>query len=375
MDSASTAASPLASTWLAKGDVNFEQKEGFPNGLIEMKTAKGNDDPYVHLKDANFENGTIEFDVKPINDEWPTVRFRVHDENNAEEFYIRPNPNCAVAIDCLQYTPRMRGRMLWDSNYEYQRAAPFDETGWNHVKLVISGRRMNVYINRSAQPALVVDELEGAGGAGSIELQGPATFTNIVIAPGATEGLSAKPLLDLTANDNGYLRHWQMVGAQPLTGHEEPNFNDAPGAQASWTPIQAERLGLVNLARHLDRVAPHASPSYAWLKTTVHSDSDQVKQVSLGYLRVVTVFVNGQPVYSGKNLYNMPSERKQPDGRLGWQMATSRCHSKRVTTRSWWRCEAIPPTCLTNTDMACVSTSMMRVAQKAAISAAATEAR
>jgi hypothetical protein len=49
------------------------------------------------------------------------------------------------------------------------------------------------------------------------------------------------------------------------------------------------------------------------LKTTVHSDGDQMMQVSLGYLRVATVFVNGQPVYSGKNLYNTPSERQQLD--------------------------------------------------------------
>ncbi|MET0616880.1 MAG: hypothetical protein ABWZ54_03865 [Luteibacter sp.] len=36
----------------------------------------------------------------------------------------------------------------------------------------------------------------------------------------------------------------------------------------------------------------------------------------LGFLREVTVFVNGKPAFEGKNLYNVPGGRQAPDGRL-----------------------------------------------------------
>lgn len=313
----SSASLPMAARWQVTGDVSFKQKEGIPSGLMVMNASKGHDEPQARLKGVEFENGTIEFDVKPIDDEWPTVRFRVHDASDAEEFYIRPESDCSVAIDCLQYAPIIRGRMLWDSNYEYQHSAPFRDNEWNHVKLVISGRRMNVYINRMALPTLVVGDLEGMGGPGSVELQGPAIFTNVVVAPGDIDGLSSKPLPDPTARDRGYLRHWQMSGPFRLVGHAEPvNFGDMPDARSAWLPIQAERFGLVNLARRVDPTSDRKVPRYTWLKTTLHSDQSQMKRVSLGYLRIVKVFVNGQPVFSGKNLYNTPSERKQPDGRL-----------------------------------------------------------
>jgi hypothetical protein len=53
----------------------------------------------------------------------------------------------------------------------------------------------------------------------------------------------------------------------------------------------------------------------AWLKTTITSDQSQTKKVAIGWLREVWVFVNGELVYTDKNLYQPPSARKTPDGR------------------------------------------------------------
>ena len=40
-------------------------------------------------------------------------------------------------------------------------SAPILE-GWNHFKLVVSGRRMNVYINNAQQPTLAVGDLDSS---------------------------------------------------------------------------------------------------------------------------------------------------------------------------------------------------------------------
>jgi hypothetical protein len=59
--------------------------------------------------------------------------------------------------------------------------------------------------------------------------------------------------------------------------------------------------------------------SLTWLKTTISSAASQSKNAAIGWSREVWVFVNGQRVYADKNLYQPPSARKPPDGRLSLQ--------------------------------------------------------
>lgn len=111
---------------------------------------------FAALKDLTFSNGTIAFDVKAIGEDMPGIRFRQRDANTAEEFYIRVEADCPAAQDCLQYTPVTHGRMLWDTYVQYQKPAPFVESQWNHIKLVISGRRMKVELNRAVAEAIIL---------------------------------------------------------------------------------------------------------------------------------------------------------------------------------------------------------------------------
>jgi hypothetical protein len=108
------------------------------------------------LNDLKFRDGTIEFDVDPIGKMGAGIGFRMRDKDTFEDFYLRPRPNCAGAWDCTQYTPYSRGVLLWDLYPRYQAPAPLREGEWNHVKLVVSGRRMNVFVNGAKSPALQV---------------------------------------------------------------------------------------------------------------------------------------------------------------------------------------------------------------------------
>ncbi len=140
-------------------------------------------------KDVTLKDGTIEFDVQPMVMGTGMV-FRRKDEKTYEMFYFRPNGDCAKAPDCLQYAPETRGILLWDVFPQYQVPAPIRDGEWNHVKLVISGKRMNMYVNHSATPTLKVGRLEGDASDGAVGLSGPGYFANLVVIPGATEGLS-----------------------------------------------------------------------------------------------------------------------------------------------------------------------------------------
>ena len=68
---------------------------------------------------------------------------------------VRPSgPACSTR-------PQTHGVLLWDFFPQYENRAPLRENGWNHIKMVVSGRRMNVFVNDATSPTLEVGRLEG----------------------------------------------------------------------------------------------------------------------------------------------------------------------------------------------------------------------
>ena len=292
-----------------KSDVQFIGHEGFPQGAIVVKNGS------VALNDLKFRDGTIEFDMKATEQDIPGIQFRRQGEpghQDAEEFYLRSFPECRASDDCIQYAPVIHGFMLWNAYPQYQTRAPILD-GWNHFKLVVSGRRMNVYINNSPQAILAVGNLESSSTEGLIQLRGPAVFANLTIDPGAVEGLGSRPTPDPTAADAGMVRQWLLGSQTPARFGKDPAFSEAP-SDTAWRPIVSGRFGLVNLNREFE-LTRHP-PLFTWLRTNVISDSTQDKFVQLGWLGHVWVFVNGKLITQGKNLYDPDYERRAPDGRL-----------------------------------------------------------
>ncbi|MGA2538540.1 MAG: family 16 glycoside hydrolase [Terracidiphilus sp.] len=299
------------------GTVNFVEFKGKPS--IELKAgnyAQHVPSGAVALNDLTFRNGTIEYDVAATSDMGASFVFRRADKDNYEMFYLRPRPNCDAAPDCVQYAPQTHGVLLWDLFPQYQGPAPLRMGEWNHVKLVVSGKRMNVFINGSTAPTLKIGRLEGDTGEGSLMLQGPGIFANLVVTPDEVEGLTSDPEGDATASDERYVRHWQISPFSKLDNDQSPTLADMPASSASWVPLEAERGGLVNASRVYGLPLPRPDRAVVWLKTTIRSDSAQQKHVSLGWAREIVVFVNGQLVFADKNLFQPPVARKTPDGRL-----------------------------------------------------------
>jgi hypothetical protein len=296
-----------------KPDVQFLSQEGFPQGLLVLKSGSAT------LNGLKFRNGIIEFDMKGIGEDIPGVQFRQQGAlgaQNAEELYVRISPNCRASNDCVQYTPRINGFMLWNSYPQYQTRA-FILDGWNHFKLVVSGHRMNVYINGLPNPALAVGSLEGNSMEGGLEFSGPAFFANLTVTPDAVEGLSPERTPDPTDGDRGIVRHWRLGPLASFHVGVDPKYADLPDPPNSWRSVTAGRFGMVNLNRAF--TFTNQRPSLTWLRTSVTSDRGQSKRVSLGWIGQVWVFVNGRLVTQGKNFYNAEGERRGPDGRLSFE--------------------------------------------------------
>jgi hypothetical protein len=302
--------------WQTKENAEFLRQLGFFHGLMRLNS--GN----AVLKGVTFSDGTIEFDVNTIGRGAPGVAFRLQDDENFELLYFRPDPNCPAFRACIQYAPETHGVLLWDLFPQYQTRAPLRETGWNHIKMVVSGHRMNVFVNDVPSPTLTVGRLEGDAATGSVRLQGPGTFANMVITPGAVEGLSPEPVRDPSDVDRGLVRKWRLSKFSTLPSGKDPEYSDMPGASAERKAISTERNGLVNLSREYGLPVHAPNRAVAWLNTTIMSDTKQTKKVQVGWTRELWVFVNGKLAYADKNLFDQDGARKFPDGRCSLENGT-----------------------------------------------------
>jgi hypothetical protein len=298
-----------ADHWQTKENAEFLRQLGFYHGLMRLNS--GN----AVLKDMTFSDGTIEFDVNTIGRGAPGIAFRQQDQGNFELLYLRPDPSCPAFRACIQYAPQTHGVLLRDLFPQYQTRAPLRENGWNHIKMVVSGRRMNVFVNDAVSPTLEVGRLEGDTLKGGLRLQGPGTFANMVITPDAVDGLSPEPARDPLDADRGLVRNWRLSTFSALTNGKDPMYNEMPGASQEWKTISTERNGLVNLSREYGLPLHEPNRAVAWLKTTITSDRKQTKKVDIGWTRELWVFVNGKLVYVDRNLFDTERARKFPDGR------------------------------------------------------------
>jgi hypothetical protein len=315
---AATPVSMTAAQWQTEGDVSFQHPLIGQDVLVVNKG-------YAELKNTNFSNGTIEFDTKFVGSRITGITFRQHDDV-ADALYFRPSADCAVSDECIQYMPTAHHVFEWDLYGQYQTHAPINPKGWNHIKLVLSGARMDVFVNGARSPTLAVGTLVGGFPDGSIRLHGPASYAHLSLAPHIVDGLSASASYDPAKSDLRFVRHWLAskpfvmpsrmdASLQENTGID-PTYSSMPKQTASWTPIALDPGGLVNVTRWYGEAQTGQAIAGIWLKTTINADHNQIKHVDMGWTREVWVFVNGQLAFQSKNLYGVKGASKTPDGRL-----------------------------------------------------------
>lgn len=296
---------PSAWEFSAEG-VEFIQHKGMAAAKIVSDTAK------LVAKGIDFSNGTIEFDVESLQPPFTGIYFRRQNDAESEYFYLRvQRAGFPLAIDAVQYAPFVKHVLLWDMLGYYQGPAQLRKNEWNHVKMVVSGMQMLVYVNDMNTPALQIPRLEGNTKSGSIALSGRSVYANVVVKPGDTGGLSPVEGFDPTYHDSRYLRKWQVTTPSALPFGRDVAGSDLPNNNTAWSTISAERRGLVNLTRlyGIDTVR-----RIVWLKTTIKSEKEQIRNMKLGFSDEAWVVVNGQLAYADKNWYGVPI-MKEPDGR------------------------------------------------------------
>lgn len=280
---------------------------------------------YVILKNVDFADGTIEFDDQPTDERFASFFFHWQDSLENENFYFRTARGAGRpdALDGVQYAPTIKGVNCWDIMVHYQANATFGQQAPNHVRLVISGKQMRVYVNNQQWPTLEIPRLEGNATHGTLAFAGHAIISHLVIKPGQTEGLPPGEGPDPTNGDTRYIRHWKVTSADSIPEPLDFSMAFVPGKQTAWSPIVAERRGLVNLTRLYggNPASGHPGHRIAWLKTTIHAANARQAQLRLGFLDEVWIFLNGEWLYVDKNFFRFPIA-KVPDGRLSLENTT-----------------------------------------------------
>ena len=297
------------------GKVTFIQYKGISTMKLSPNSGQ------VVLRDVIFQNGTIEFDIEPIAPEFAeSIYFHRKDAKEQEIVYWRLGKvGNKLANEGIQYAPYCDGVNMWDTYPAYQAPLMAKAGEWNHMKLIVSGKRLQVFLNRMPKPVLDIPSLEGSASAGTIAFEGSAYLANVQVKPNVVDQLNPLALPDLTDHDGYYLRKWALTPPQNLPDGHELSIRTLPRPDLFSDSISAERGGLINLTR---KYGKSASRRVVWLKTKISAKATAKTTLQLGFSDEVWVFLNNQLVLVDKNLF-LQDMRKYPDGRISIQNTTA----------------------------------------------------
>jgi membrane dipeptidase len=257
------------------------------------------------IKDTDFTNGIIEFDIAFTGERgFMGAVWRVQDERNYEDFYIRPHQSGKP--DANQYTPVFNGVSGWQLYHGEGYGAPVEYklNAWIHVRIVVSGGRGEVYIDRSVEPVLFMHELKREVGAGQVGLKAgfaPARFANFSYQNTDRPTLRGKPQ-DTEPAPPGTVMSWSVSGTldeKSLEGKHQ--LSGADKDNLTWVSLESESTGLANLARVQGIEGEGKNTVFA--KVVIVSEREQIKKLKLGFSDRVKVYLNDRLLYGGNNLY------------------------------------------------------------------------
>jgi len=150
---------------------------------------------------SDFEDGTIEAEIagfprqgaKPSTRGFIGVAFRVQDHGSRyEAFYLRMTNGRADdqlrRNHSAQYMSQPEfpwNRLRQESPGVYESYVDIDPEAWTKIKVVVSGRKAQLYVNGADRPCLIVNDLKLGAARGQIALwtgsDTEAYFSNLTI--------------------------------------------------------------------------------------------------------------------------------------------------------------------------------------------------
>ncbi len=152
--------------WVLPENYQIGEFEGKQALLIENIDNPDARDPYAYLKDYEFSDGIIEFDLfSPDNYAYIGFLFRLNQHNGEDRFelfYFRPFESS------IQYIPVNNGVAIWQyyTDYVYKSSGKTPYNEWAHIKAEINGPKAVVFLND--QEVMTVNNLGRGMSKGSV---------------------------------------------------------------------------------------------------------------------------------------------------------------------------------------------------------------
>ncbi len=257
------------------------------------------------LKDARLQNGVIEVDIATTerSRSYPGLLFRVQDAANYERVYVRPHRS-PFYDDVLQYGPVFNGVDSWQLYNGPGLTAGLEVLPgrWNHLKILVAGKQAQVFWNDLPEPVLVIDDLARGDSSGTIGLVGPmdgtAFFSNLNYEKDDSLILPPRPRVRRCPAS---FPSGSSPNRSPPSGLISPSTRKRPSRPrpgSLWPPTAA---ALVDVSRTFPR--KFRAGDCVLARTTLAAESDSLLRVNFGYSDIITVFLNGRPLYSGNAIY------------------------------------------------------------------------
>lgn len=221
--------------------------------------------------------------------------------------------------DGAQYAPVYNGWSAWQLYWGKGFITPvsFVHEEWMHVKLIVSGDYLEVYIGDMVTPKLM-SPLKRPLQAGKVGVKldpvpptGYAYFKNFSYEEMDNPPTSKAPPPPVVA-PAGTVLSWQISDTfKPTDIAGKVKLTDADRQTRTWTPLNADpSTGVTNLAiSHL--IASNGGgdgKNTVFARTTITSDGDQVKKLKFGFCNIGKLYLNGQLMYSEDNSFRTRSQ-------------------------------------------------------------------
>ncbi|MBK8498853.1 MAG: DUF1080 domain-containing protein [Flavobacteriales bacterium] len=148
-------------------ELNVIDEPGYAG--IQLSTDYG--EGLAWLKNIEFSNGTIEFDVRGVNVEGHSfvgIAFHSANDSTFDAIYLRPfqfrKADATAHSHSIQYIslPQHTWRVLRAASpgvYEGAVDPSTDPNGWAHLRVVVDGETISTFINNAMEPSLVVKKV------------------------------------------------------------------------------------------------------------------------------------------------------------------------------------------------------------------------
>lgn len=260
---------------------------------------------FIYLDDVDLTEGAVEVDLAVSGrTSYPGIVFRMASERDFEHVYVRPH-RAGQYPDAAQYAHNANGISSWQlcngDGYTAPVELPTDE--WVRLRLEFAGTQAVLYVGESDEPALHVKELRLGEGGGSIGLRGPgdgtAYFSNFSYSPDVTFDFRPIPPAEMQP---GVVRTWELSQAfqMDVVDLERPSGGqDLP--DITWTEVECDPTGLVDVSRHTGRTGP--KPDCVFARTVIDVPESETMRLEFGYSDAVCIFLNGELLFTGSSSY------------------------------------------------------------------------